>query len=188
MDVHAPMRLSPPSAVEILPLGDIPPGVIERIALRLGVWVPCPVTALSGEPLSEAAWHAGRGQCSAPMILNAVRPPSWKKGVKCLAVTDVDLFIEGLNFVFGQADLAGPAAVISLARLRNEFYGLPAEDDLFIERAAKEAAHEIGHTAGLVHCKLPCVMYFSNSLSDTDRKSQGYCASCRARIAGKAGR
>jgi archaemetzincin len=187
MDSRAPKRLSPASAIEILPLDDISPELIERMVLRLGASVAHPVSVLPRESLSEAAWHAGRGQCSASMILNAVRPSSWKKGVKCLAVTDVDLFVEGLNFIYGQADLAGPAAVISLKRLRNEFYGLGPDEDLFIERAMKEAAHEIGHTTGLVHCKLPCVMYFSNSLSDTDRKSAAFCAACRARIAGKEG-
>lgn len=38
---------------------------------------------------------------------------------------DIDLFAQGLNFVFGQADVTGRKAVISLYRLRQEFYGLP---------------------------------------------------------------
>jgi archaemetzincin len=42
--------------------------------------------------------------------------------------------------------------------------------------------HELGHVFGLEHCPDPeCVMHFSNSLLDTDRKSTSFCSQCRAR-------
>jgi archaemetzincin len=100
-----------------------------------------------------------------------------------LGVADLDLYTPGLNFVFGQARMGGPATVIALPRLRQGFYGLPEDEALFHQRAVKEAVHELGHTYGLGHCHNPrCVMSFSNSLRDVDRKERNFCLSCRRRL------
>jgi archaemetzincin len=108
-------------------------------------------------------------------------PPGSDKRV--LGVVDVDIFAPGLNFVFGEADIARRRAVISLKRLRKEFYGLPKNEDLFQERVLKEAVHELGHTYGFKHCSNPnCVMRFSNSLYDTDFKDWNFCPACKIRL------
>jgi archaemetzincin len=98
---------------------------------------------------------------------------------RVLGVVDVDLYATDLNFVFGEADPKEGVAVISLARLRQEFYDLPPNQALFQERTLKEAIHELGHTYGLGHCPdSTCVMHFSNSLEDTDKKSWRFCNKC----------
>jgi archaemetzincin len=100
-----------------------------------------------------------------------------------LGVVDVDLYTPSLNFIFGQARMGGPAAVIALPRLRQGFYGLPDDEVLFHQRAIKEAIHELGHTYGLDHCCNPrCVMCFSNSLRDVDRKERDFCPSCHRKL------
>jgi predicted Zn-dependent protease len=79
-----------------------------------------------------------------------------------------------LNFVFGIAQPTGEACVISLFRLY-----LDADEARFRGRALKEAMHELGHTFGLGHCANPsCVMWFSNTLEETDRKGAAYCPRC----------
>lgn len=84
-----------------------------------------------------------------------------------------------MNFVFGEAGLSGSFSVISITRLSQKFYGLPEDDGIFFDRVIKEAVHELGHTYGLRHCSdSSCVMFFSNSLSDTDRKGSSFCMSC----------
>jgi archaemetzincin len=100
-----------------------------------------------------------------------------------LGICNFDAYSSGLNFVFGQASLTGGVAAIYLPRLKQEFYGIAADISIFIERMLKEATHEVGHTFGLVHCpKQSCVMHFSNSIVDTDRKAKDFCNVCSNKL------
>jgi archaemetzincin len=93
-----------------------------------------------------------------------------------LGVAPLDLYVPNMNFVFGEARCPGRVAVISTFRLRPQTRSNP---QLFGNRVAKEAVHEIGHMLGLKHCpNALCVMYFSERLADTDRKQEGFCAEC----------
>ena len=84
-----------------------------------------------------------------------------------------DLFEEGFNFVFGEAEREGRNAVVSVWRLRHE------DESVFFRRVLKEVNHELGHCFGLEHCPNPsCVMSFSNSLIEVDRKGEGFCGTC----------
>ena len=90
-----------------------------------------------------------------------------------MAVTTVDLFSEGLDFVFGLADVGGDRAVVSVRRLA------AADPHLLSARLLKECVHELGHTWGLPHCEdAACVMHFSNSIEETDAKTARFCATC----------
>jgi len=102
-------------------------------------------------------------------------------GEYMLLVTDKDIYAGDLNFVFGLAWRG--VAIISTCRLFPEFYGQPPDRRLFIERAVKEAVHEIGHLHGLTHCDdEKCVMKFSNSILDTDDKSCELCEKCSSKL------
>jgi len=126
------------------------------------------------------AYSSKRRQYDAGKITAKLRDMV-RAGELVLAVTDRDLYVAGLNYVFGYAP--GGVSVISLARLDQSFYGLPANRELFLERAVKEAVHEVGHLLGLGHCRHErCVMFFSNSIIDTDRKGIFPCSVCRGRM------
>lgn len=96
---------------------------------------------------------------------------------RLLGVTAFDLYVPGMNFVFGEARCPGCVAVISTKRLKPS----PRDQGLFRERVLKESVHEVGHTQGLKHCSDPsCVMHFSEHIGDTDRKSPNFCKECRS--------
>lgn len=100
-----------------------------------------------------------------------------------LAVTDVDLFVPEMNFIFGEAEIGGKSAIISLARLRQDHNDGEPDKKLIKERVLKEAIHEIGHVLGFNHCSdSKCIMHFSNTLYDTDLKGPGFCAKCQAKL------
>lgn len=129
--------------------------------------------------IQEYAYDSKRCQYSSTLILRRLLLLVPDEGIRLLAVTELDLFIPMLTFVFGQAQLDGRAAIISLARLRQEFYSLPPNRTLLINRAAKEAMHELGHTFGVTHCELSdCPMSLSTTLQQVDSKGLTYCGNC----------
>jgi len=99
---------------------------------------------------------------------------------------DVDIFSRFLNFVFGVADMpknkSFGSALISVTRLRENFYRRSENLAQFELRVLKEAIHELGHTFGLEHCENLCVMRYSNSLEDTDKKPPNYCEACLKKL------
>ena len=102
---------------------------------------------------------------------------------RVLGVTSCDLFVPVLTFVFGEAQLSGNCATVSLARLREEAYGMPPREDLLRERLLKQAVHELGHTFGLRHCaNWQCVMTSSHAVERVDVKSTEFCAACRKQV------
>jgi len=120
-----------------------------------------------------------RGQYNATLILAGLLRHLPDQASKIVGITGVDLFIPVLTFVFGQAQLDGPGAVVSAFRLRNEYYGLPADEGLRFERTAKEVVHELGHTFGLIHCDdHRCVMHASTYVEDVDVKGASFCPGC----------
>jgi archaemetzincin len=133
------------------------------------------------------AYNATRRQYNSSIILSSISKYAIIHGAdRVLGITDYDLYVAGLNFVFGEAKCPEKAAIISLYRLRPEFYGRPSNIELFKDRAVTEAIHEVGHTLGLGHCQnSECVMYFSNSILDTDRKTPYFCERCNSMIKSK---
>ena len=125
-----------------------------------------------------------RNQYHSTTILQAMQPLAEARA-RLLAVTSLDLYVPVLTFVFGEAQLSGSCAVVSLHRLREEFYGLPRRAELMRERLLKEAVHELGHTFGLRHCDdWRCVMTSSHGVERLDVKNAGFCAPCRRALQG----
>ena len=158
---------------------------LDRLAAALA-----PVFGVSVEVAGWAvdaafAYAPERQQYYSTLLLAALAKLPPVPGRHVLGVTLLDLYVPVLTFVFGEAKLRGPAAVVSLHRLREEFYGLPADEDRLAERLCKEAVHELGHTLGLRHCDdWSCVMASTHTVELLDLKQPAYCSHCRALLAG----
>ncbi len=170
--------------INLVPCGSVPPAVLAYLKEGLKKELKAEVVQIEKEvPVPSGAYDPRRRQYRAEAFLPVLTPFRPGNHGLVLGITGVDLFVPQLNFVFGLADSRQKGAVISLARLNPEFYGLASNPRLFQERALKEAIHELGHLLGLGHCPDPaCIMFFSNSLIDTDRKGPGFCSKCRRRL------
>lgn len=169
--------------LDLVPIGtlerelveDLASGLAETFSVRCGP-VPTPLAP-------EFAYHRERQQYHSSELLfrlqEFVTPQSWR----ILGVAAVDLYIPILTFVFGEAQMGGPCAIVSLHRLRQEFYGLPEDTLLLQSRLLKEAVHEIGHTLDLAHCDdYSCVMAPSHAVEWVDLKQSSMCPECQRRV------
>ena len=144
------------------------------------------VRTLPALPVPPESFEARRNQYYSTRILKEMLGEVPQDALKLLGVTDKDLCIPILTYVFGEAQVGGTAAVVSLARLRQEHYGLTPDRPLLLERLRKESLHELGHTFGLVHCPLrECVMYLSNTVVDVDTRGRDFCTGCQTVVASK---
>jgi archaemetzincin len=172
----------PKVGIVIVAVGEIDPKVVQFLKNDLNQIFGKQVGVGKGMPEPHYAFNKKRNQYLSTMILNALmNEKEYTPFEKILGIVDHDLYVPELNFVFGEA--SPRVAVISLTRLRQEFYNLPQDQNLFHKRALTEAVHELGHTYGLGHCENPrCVMFFSNSLIDTDRKGSEFCPKCKRNL------
>jgi archaemetzincin len=169
--------------IVLVPVGPAGAGVLSHLASGLNRELMAPVITAAATAVPEGAYAPERRQYLAEDFLPGLTPYRQSGAELVLGITPVDLYVPGLNFVFGLADPRHKTAVISLARLDPQFYGLPQDAPLLHKRALKEAVHELGHCLGLAHCPDPtCIMFFSNSLADTDHKGPGFCPRCRQRL------
>jgi archaemetzincin len=170
-------------SIGVVALGAVEDAVLSPIASALEHAYLVPVRMLLPLPEPSFAYDAQRGQFSSVLVLRQLLGQASESTIRLLGVTEKDLFIPMLSFVLGQAQLNGPTAVISLARLRQEYYGFPPDPELLVLRAMKEAVHEIGHTFGLTHCTdTGCPMSLSNNIRHVDAKGKELCTACATRF------
>jgi archaemetzincin len=172
--------------LQLLPIGNVDDGLLKdlRPAIEECFSVPCRVLPVRLDP--EFAFHGERQQYHSSEIIERMQSFVTGDTWRMLGIAGVDLYIPILTFVFGEAQMGGPCAVLSSHRLRQEFYGLAPDPELFRQRLIKEAVHEVGHTLGLTHCgDYRCVMASSHAVEWIDLKVGALCAGCRSAMASK---
>ena len=144
-------------------------------------------TTVSENHVRMMGYNVARHQIDAAALLNSIQTYKHRHDIEgpVLLVVNQDLFKPGSDSVFGLARHHMGVAVVSAARLNNEYYNLRSNDDDLIDRLAKEGAHEVGHLLGLGHCENPeCIMFRPDTLDELDRKRKVLCPACAAAFAG----
>ena len=168
-----------PSYLTIRPIGFIDRGVLDHLAMCIATRCGLPCKVLEGMEDPDYAYDEKRGQYNAKLILKRILQCCSDNALRVIGITQVDMFVPVLKYVYGLALMEGRCAVISLHRLRPEFYDQLPDHDLFMGRAEKTAVHEVGHSFGLTHCRdRGCVMYPSTRIEDTDFKKPEFCLTC----------
>jgi predicted Zn-dependent protease len=110
--------------LRLLPIGQ-PDGQLQELepALARIFRVRCQVLPQALDP--EFAFHGERQQYHSSEILQRMRASCSQDTWRLLGVTGVDLYIPILTYVFGEAQVGGPCAVVSLHRLRQQFMDSP---------------------------------------------------------------
>ena len=147
------------------------PSVKEALKDVFGITT---VAALQKDPADvKGAYNARRGQYNASKLLHQLIRDTATTGSQAtfgaLWIVGADVYVLGMNFVFGVAH-QGKAAVLSTHRLDS------------LELVTKEALHEMGHVLGLSHCSNDCVMQFSNSVAEAKSKPATLCKHCRSML------
>ncbi len=159
----------------LVPVGDFPRDLLHEISLRAGI----PIGFGKLDP--AFARNPVRNQYDSTRLLAEMKA-RFPEGM-VIGATACDLFIPVLTFVFGEAEMPGRAAIFSIHRLREEFYGLPPDRTLLAARALRELWHEAGHLRGLPHCQdWNCAMSSSHSVERVDSKSERYCRECARKL------
>jgi predicted Zn-dependent protease len=161
-------------------LGSLSPSLGESAVAAVSRQISVPCRLEGGLSLQDMPMIEGRRQADADALLHALEHDPRHPGRAVVGMTGVDIGTRIFRFVFGRARRGGNAAVVSMARLDPQFYGMPADPGLTMRRFATEILHELGHLAGLGHCKdFSCRMHFVANVESLDLRGNGLCAPCK---------
>lgn len=169
--------------IYLMGVGPVPDELLAAAERTVTEWFPFNPFRLPTLPLPAEAWQPVRGQYESVLIMKALAAACPPDAARFLALTAADIAIPMLSFLFGQAQFNGPVALVSISRLRQDFYGLPPDPELLLQRLAKEVLHELGHTSGLIHCPDSlCAMSLSTHVGLVDAKQASFCAVCGSHL------
>ena len=174
------------NTVHLLPVGKVDDSLLHDLRAAIPHFLPvtCEILPAVLDPIPS--YHTERQQYHSSEILQRMQPLVRPHAFRLLAIADVDLYIPILKYVFGEAQMGGPCALVSYHRLRQVFYGLVRNDSLLCQRLVKECIHELGHTLDLRHCQdYRCVMSASHAVEWIDLRESALCESCHSHVKSK---
>ena len=170
------------SQISIVPINTIDSTFLSRLSSCLEERFLFPAIVRASLHVPKTALNSVRKQLFLSSILHRIAQAHPVDEGLVLGISDYDLYKTSHQFIFGGADESQRCAVVSIHRLRSEFYGEQGDENILFQRTLKEAVHELGHVLGLRHCfNARCAMYATNSIYDADNKQSHFCDSCDKR-------
>jgi archaemetzincin len=171
------------SRIRLVPINAVDRVFLDRVAVCLEERFLATVEIERSVAVPRSALNSTREQLFVSALFGRLLRAMPEQDGMLVAVTHFDLYKTSHRFIFGDSDAMQRTAVVSLHRLRSEYYGEQPDANLLFQRTLKEAVHELGHLFGLKHCYNPrCAMYASHSIFDTDNKMSHFCETCDRRI------
>ena len=170
------------NTIYVLPLGALSSGDTSIAAVTaqfLDVYYDTQTRTLPPLALPSEAYDSARGQYDALEILKHLSEVLPRDALGLLAITDRDIFIPSVNFVFGLGSYRQRVGVLSLFR-----YGadtrMTGDQGTVLRRSLTVAVHEFGHILSMRHCTaFRCIMNGTNSIEEADNHSLHLCPVCR---------
>jgi predicted Zn-dependent protease len=142
----------PPEAISLylLPIDEVWPDLMARIAARLRVRFPIEVAVLPGLPLDPAAYDDNRDQAIADTLIADIQQRHAallrQPGARIVAVTPDDMYLRTEDWAFAYSLRAADdrVAVVSYARMGPEFFGNTPDERLLESRVRKMVTKNVG--------------------------------------------
>jgi archaemetzincin len=129
--------------LDIIPLGGVDPLVLSIVAANIQAVLGLTTDITMARPKPTYAYLPARRQYDAVKILKKIAAEVDGAPIK-LAITPFDLCIPILTYVYGESQLGGRAAVVSINRLIHQ------SQERTFNRIAKICIHEVGHIWNIV--------------------------------------
>jgi archaemetzincin len=133
--------------------------------------------------LPGRAYYRPRGRYRAEVLLEELEKGAPAGAKRVLGLTNVDISTSKPPYddwgILGLASLGGRACVLSSFRCKRKAKNVAHA----LQRLAKTAVHELGHTFGLAHCpNIGCIMEDGGGSVLTTDHERDLCAECREKL------
>jgi archaemetzincin len=172
--------------IVVVPLGEVDFMLVNRLATNIGPVYGRSVDILKGMKMPDEALNIVRNQYYASILLAKLERVKANQKEFVLGVCEEDIYLPDESYIIGHSDTVSATAIVSLFRIRQEFYGLPEDEMKVYTRLFKQSIHQLAHLFDMTSCRNPrCINYYSQNMMDIDTKGEKFCDICKRHLAEK---